>query len=38
VGLYQVNVQVPAASPVGDNVELQVLAGSVSNTVTIAVR
>ncbi|MEP7362434.1 MAG: IPT/TIG domain-containing protein [Acidobacteriota bacterium] len=38
VGLFQVNVQVPAASPVGDNVQLQIIAGTVSNTVTIAVR
>ena len=38
VGLYRVNVRIPAAAPVGDAVELQIqIGGQISNTVTIAV-
>ena len=39
VGLYQVNVQVPAEAPTGDGVEVVLSIGGVaSNTVTIAVQ
>ncbi len=39
VGLYQVNVQVPASVPTGDAVNLAITVGSLtSNTVTVAVR
>ncbi len=39
VGLYQINLQVPQAAPVGDEVAVQVLAGGgLSNNVTVAVR
>jgi uncharacterized protein (TIGR03437 family) len=39
VGLYQVNVQVPASVPTGDAVNLATTVGSLtSNTVTVAVR
>ena len=39
VGLYQVNVQVPASAPVGNAVSVVLTIGSViSNTVTIAVQ
>jgi uncharacterized protein (TIGR03437 family) len=39
VGLYQVNVQVPAAVPVGDAIPLVVsIGGSIAPTVTIAVQ
>jgi uncharacterized protein (TIGR03437 family) len=39
VGLYQVNVQVPAGAPAGDAIPAQLAIGGVdSNTVTIAVR
>ena len=38
VGLYQVNVQVPASAPVGDAVPVLLsVGGAVSNQVTIAV-
>jgi uncharacterized protein (TIGR03437 family) len=39
VGLYQINVQVPAAAPFGDTVPLIVsIGGATANTVTIAVQ
>ena len=39
VGLYQVNVQVPANAPVGDTVQVVLTIGGVSsNSVTIAVQ
>jgi uncharacterized protein (TIGR03437 family) len=39
VGLYQVNVQVPAASPTGDAIPLLLtIGGQQSNQVTIAVQ
>lgn len=39
VGLYQVNVQVPANAPIGNAVNLAILVGSlISNTVTVAVQ
>jgi uncharacterized protein (TIGR03437 family) len=39
VGLYQVNVQVPANAPVGDAVPVALsVGGAVSNQVTIAVQ
>jgi uncharacterized protein (TIGR03437 family) len=39
IGLYQLNLQVPANAPVGDNVPLQIITGGqLSNTVTLAIR
>ena len=39
VGLYQVNARVPAATPAGDDVPLEIeIGGGSSNTVTLAVR
>ena len=39
VGLYQVNVRIPEAAPVGDAVEVVLtIGGVISNTVTIAVQ
>ena len=39
VGLYQVDLQVPASAPVGDTVPLQIIpGGGLSNTVTLAIR
>jgi uncharacterized protein (TIGR03437 family) len=39
VGLYQVNVQVPANAPTGSAVNLAITVGSLtSNTVTVAVQ
>ena len=39
VGLYQINVRVPAAAPFGDTVPLVVsIGGAAANTVTIAVQ
>jgi uncharacterized protein (TIGR03437 family) len=39
VGLYQVNVQVPAGTPSGDSVPVTLnIGGAASNTVTLAVQ